>query len=61
MSTKIGKIRASARTSAFHLNLAENQEILWVIANWGDVLNPSPNYLHESWRDYLYWDSELES
>ena len=20
-----------------------------------------PNYLHGSWRDYLYWDSELES
>ncbi len=20
-----------------------------------------PNYLHESWCDYLYWDSELES
>ena len=20
-----------------------------------------PNYLHESWRDYLSWDSELES
>lgn len=20
-----------------------------------------PNYLHESWRDYLYWDSVLES
>jgi 5-methylcytosine-specific restriction endonuclease McrA len=20
-----------------------------------------PNYLHTSWRDYLYWDSELES
>jgi len=20
-----------------------------------------PNYLHESWVDYLYWDSELES
>lgn len=19
-----------------------------------------PNYLHEGWRDYLYWDSELE-
>ncbi|AQS86994.1 endonuclease [Neoasaia chiangmaiensis NBRC 101099] len=19
-----------------------------------------PNYLHESWRDYLYWDSELD-
>lgn len=20
-----------------------------------------PNYLHESWRDYLYWDTELEN
>ena len=20
-----------------------------------------PNYLHDSWRDYLYWDTELES
>ncbi|MBM3517804.1 MAG: HNH endonuclease [Alphaproteobacteria bacterium] len=20
-----------------------------------------PNYLHESWRDYLYWDAELET
>jgi len=20
-----------------------------------------PNYLHDSWRDYLYWDSELEA
>ena len=19
-----------------------------------------PNYLHESWRDYLYWDIELD-
>ncbi|MGH6792850.1 MAG: HNH endonuclease, partial [Methyloceanibacter sp.] len=19
-----------------------------------------PNYLHESWLDYLYWDTELE-
>ena len=20
-----------------------------------------PNYLHESWRDFLHWDSELEA
>jgi hypothetical protein len=20
-----------------------------------------PNYLHHSWADYLYWDSELEA
>ena len=19
-----------------------------------------PNYLHESWQDFLYWDTELE-
>ena len=23
--------------------------------------NFPPNYLHKSWRDYLYWDSELEN
>jgi len=20
-----------------------------------------PNFLHESWRDFLYWDTELEN
>jgi len=20
-----------------------------------------PNFLHESWNDYLYWDSELDA
>ena len=23
--------------------------------------NFPPNYLHDSWRDYLYWDTELEN
>ena len=23
--------------------------------------NFPPNYLHETWRDYLYWDTELEN
>ena len=23
--------------------------------------NFPPNFLHESWRDYLYWDTELQS
>ena len=22
--------------------------------------NFPPNFLHESWRDYLYWDTELQ-
>ena len=26
--------------------------------NWR---NFPPNYLHDSWRDYLYWDTELEN
>ena len=25
----------------------------------GRLFSP-PNYLHESWLDYLYWDTELE-
>jgi hypothetical protein len=24
-----------------------------------DRLSP-PNYLHDSWLDYLYWDTELD-
>ena len=23
--------------------------------------NFPPNFLHESWRDYLYWDTELQN
>ena len=23
--------------------------------------NFPPNFLHETWRDYLYWDTELEN
>ena len=26
-----------------------------------NVRNFPPNFLHESWRDYLYWDTELEN
>ena len=25
------------------------------------IKNYPPNYLHDSWRDYLYWDTELEN
>lgn len=31
----------------------------WELQNRGRTF--PPNYLHKSWRDYLYWDSELES
>ena len=35
------------------------QPTTWELQECGRAF--PPNYLHESWRDYLYWDSELES
>lgn len=31
----------------------------WLLQEHGRAF--PPNYLHESWRDFLYWDVELES
>jgi 5-methylcytosine-specific restriction endonuclease McrA len=31
----------------------------WVLQENGRAF--PPNFLHESWRDYLYWDTELET
>lgn len=30
----------------------------WQLQEYGRIF--PPNHLHESWRDYLYWDSELD-
>ena len=38
---------------------APRQPTTWELQENGRAF--PPNYLHESWRDYLYWDSELES
>jgi len=35
------------------------QPTTWELQDQGRLF--PPNYLHESWRDYLYWDSELEN
>ena len=35
------------------------QPTTWELQETGRAF--PPNYLHESWRDYLYWDTELES
>ena len=37
---------------------APRQPTTWELQENGRAF--PPNYLHESWRDYLYWDSELE-
>ncbi len=38
---------------------APRQPTSWELQDRGRTF--PPNYLHQSWRDYLYWDSELES
>ena len=37
---------------------APRQPTTWELQDNGRAF--PPNYLHQSWRDYLYWDSELE-
>jgi 5-methylcytosine-specific restriction endonuclease McrA len=39
--------------------MAPRQPTTWELQDNGRAF--PPNYLHESWRDYLYWDSELDS
>ena len=39
--------------------VSPRQPTTWELQDNGRAF--PPNYLHESWRDYLYWDSELES
>ena len=35
--------------------MAPRQPTTWELQDNGRAF--PPNYLHESWRDYLYWDS----
>ena len=42
-----------------HPRLKPCQPSTWELQDNGRAF--PPNYLHASWRDYLYWDSELES
>ncbi|AEI38490.1 HNH endonuclease [Zymomonas mobilis] len=41
------------------LNIIPHQPTNWQLHENGRSF--PPHYLHESWRDWLYWDSELES
>ncbi len=47
------RMRACSRASS------PRQPTTWELQDNGRAF--PPNYLHQSWRDYLYWDSELES
>ena len=47
------------RECHMHPRTASRQPTSWELQENGRGF--PPNYLHESWRDYLYWDAELES
>ena len=47
------------RECGMHPRQKPRQPSTWELQDNGRSF--PPNYLHESWRDYLYWDSELDS
>ena len=54
--TKGGLMPAKAR---MYPRVAPRQPTVALLREHGRKF--PPNYLHESWTDYLYWDSELEA
>tara|TARA_B100001173_G_C15764228_1_gene452322 strand:+ start:46 stop:594 length:549 start_codon:yes stop_codon:yes gene_type:complete len=47
------------KSSEVHLFRKPQRPNTWIIQQNGRSF--PPNFLHESWRDYLYWDTELET
>jgi 5-methylcytosine-specific restriction endonuclease McrA len=45
--------------SGLNLRYPPEQPTTYILQRNGRAF--PPNFLHESWRDFLYWDSELES
>jgi 5-methylcytosine-specific restriction endonuclease McrA len=55
-------LRKGGRTPAqahMHIRRRPFRPTSWQLQEHGRSF--PPNYLHESWRDYLYWDIELEA
>jgi 5-methylcytosine-specific restriction endonuclease McrA len=48
----------SVREAGLHLRRRPDQPTMHELQTNGRSF--PPNYLHESWRDFLYWDTELE-
>ena len=47
-----------ARESGMHPRVVPRRPTTYDLQRAGRAF--PPNYLHESWRDFLYWDAELE-
>jgi len=46
------------RNTGLTLKNPPKQPSTWLLQENGRAF--PPNYLHQSWMDYLYWDTELE-
>ncbi len=46
------------RQAGMHLRLQPIRPTSWQLQQQGKSF--PPGYLHETWRDWLYWDIELE-
>jgi len=55
----LAKGNRTAAASGLHPLNPPRMPTTWELQRSGQQF--PPNYLHESWRDYLYWDTELES
>lgn len=58
-SCNLFKANATLKDSGLHLLRDARQPTTFELQENGRAF--PPNFLHESWGDYLYWDSELES
>ena len=47
------------RQAGMHIEREPIRPTSWQLQDHGRSF--PPNYLHQSWRDYLYWDVELEA
>ncbi len=52
------KANKMPREAAMYPRLAPGQPSTWQLQENGRAF--PPNHLHESWRDFLYWDAELD-
>ena len=46
------------REAKMHIEREPIRPTSWQLQDHGRSF--PPNYLHETWRDYLYWDVELD-
>ncbi|MEE8332600.1 MAG: HNH endonuclease [Alphaproteobacteria bacterium] len=54
----LAKSNKTMREARMHPRQTPYQPTTWQLQDNGRSF--PPNYLHESWRDFLYWDSELD-